>query len=46
MGFAAKSLLAQRFEDDLGKPVERWRRDLNLVAEASFELRPEVEIRS
>jgi ubiquinone biosynthesis protein Coq4 len=46
MGFAAKSLLAQRFEDDLSKPVERWRRELNLIAEPSLELRPDVEMRS
>jgi ubiquinone biosynthesis protein COQ4 len=39
MGFAARSLLAERFEDDLAKPVERWRRELNLVAEPVFELK-------
>ena len=31
MGFAAKSLLAVRFEEDLAKPLETWRRELNLV---------------
>jgi ubiquinone biosynthesis protein Coq4 len=46
MGFAAKSLLAQRFEDDLGKPLEQWRRELGLVAESSLEPRPDVEMRS
>jgi len=45
MGFAAKPLLAERFEDDWAKPVERWRRELNLIAEASFELRPDLEVR-
>jgi ubiquinone biosynthesis protein Coq4 len=46
MGFAAKSLLAHRFEDDLARPLERWRRELNLVAEASLEIRPDLEMRS
>ncbi len=44
MGFAAKPLLAERFEDDWAKPVARWRRELNLIAEASFELRPDAEV--
>ena len=46
MGFAAKSLLGERFEDDWAKPVERWRRELKLVAEPSLELGPDREARS
>jgi ubiquinone biosynthesis protein COQ4 len=37
MGFAAKSLVAERFEDDWTKPVEEWRKELGLVHEASFD---------
>jgi ubiquinone biosynthesis protein Coq4 len=32
MGYGAKPLLGQRFEDDWDKPVEEWRRELGLVA--------------
>jgi ubiquinone biosynthesis protein COQ4 len=42
MGFAAKSLLAARFEEDFAKPLEKWRRELNLVDEVSFVFRPEL----
>ena len=37
MGFAARSLVAERFEDDWSKPVEQWRRELGLVHEASID---------
>jgi ubiquinone biosynthesis protein Coq4 len=37
MGFAARSLVAERFEDDWSKPVEAWRQELGLVDEASFD---------
>ena len=37
MGFAARSLVAERFEDDWSKPVEQWRKELGLVDEASFD---------
>jgi ubiquinone biosynthesis protein Coq4 len=37
MGFAARSLVAERFEDDWAKPVEAWRQELGLVDEASFD---------
>jgi ubiquinone biosynthesis protein COQ4 len=30
MGYAAKPLVAQRFEDDWAKPVEKWRQELGL----------------
>lgn len=43
MGFAAKSLLAVRFEEHFARPLERWRRELNLVEEGSYELRQEHE---
>jgi ubiquinone biosynthesis protein Coq4 len=36
MGYAARSLLAHRFEDDWAKPVAEWRRELGLTDEASF----------
>jgi ubiquinone biosynthesis protein Coq4 len=36
MGFAARSLVAERFEDDWSKSVEEWRKELGLVDEASF----------
>jgi ubiquinone biosynthesis protein COQ4 len=36
MGYAARSLLAARFEDDWAKPVAEWRRELGLTDEASF----------
>jgi ubiquinone biosynthesis protein Coq4 len=45
MGFAAKSLLAARFEEDFAKPLEAWRRELNLVDEVSFVVRPDLEMR-
>jgi ubiquinone biosynthesis protein Coq4 len=45
MGFAARSLLGERFEDDWARPVERWRQELKLVAEPSIELRPDVQVR-
>jgi ubiquinone biosynthesis protein Coq4 len=38
MGFAARSLLPYRFEDDWSKPVAEWRRELGITDEASFEL--------
>jgi ubiquinone biosynthesis protein COQ4 len=37
MGYAAKSLVGQRFEEDWSKPVEEWRRELGLVPEHSFQ---------
>jgi ubiquinone biosynthesis protein COQ4 len=37
MGFAARSLVAERFEDDWSKPVEQWRKELGLVDEAAFD---------
>ena len=37
MGFAARSLVAERFEDDWSKPVAAWRKELGLVDEASFD---------
>ena len=37
MGYAARSLVAERFEDDWSKPVEQWRRELGLVHEASID---------
>ena len=37
MGYAARSLVAERFEDDWSKPVEQWRRELGLVHEATFD---------
>jgi ubiquinone biosynthesis protein Coq4 len=39
MGYAAKSLVGQRFEEDWSKSVEEWRRDLNVVDESLFEFR-------
>jgi ubiquinone biosynthesis protein Coq4 len=39
MGYAAEPLLAYRLEEDWSKPVEEWRRELNLVEEAAFEFR-------
>jgi ubiquinone biosynthesis protein Coq4 len=39
MGYAAEPLLAYRFEEDWSKPVEEWRRQLNLVEEAAFDFR-------
>jgi ubiquinone biosynthesis protein COQ4 len=42
MGFAARSLLAHRFEDDWAKPVAEWRHELGLVDEASFEFGSEA----
>jgi ubiquinone biosynthesis protein Coq4 len=37
MGYAARSLVAERFEDDWSKSVEQWRRELGLVHEASID---------
>ena len=37
MGFAARSLVAERFEEDWSRPVEEWRKELGLVHEASFD---------
>jgi len=37
MGFAARSLVGERFEDDWAKPVEQWRKELGLVEEAHFD---------
>jgi hypothetical protein len=37
MGFASRSLVAVRFEDDWAKPVEVWRRELGLVDESLFD---------
>jgi ubiquinone biosynthesis protein Coq4 len=37
MGYAARSLLPHRFEDDWSKPVAEWRRELGITDEASFE---------
>lgn len=42
MGYAARALLGQRFEEDWAKPVEQWRRELGLVAEGSFEFRQDA----
>lgn len=43
MGYAARSLVAERFEDDWSKTVEEWRQELGLVHEATLDfgaLRP------
>jgi ubiquinone biosynthesis protein COQ4 len=37
MGFAATSLVAERFEEDWSKTVDEWRKELGLVHEASFD---------
>lgn len=37
MGFAARSLVAERFEDDWSKTVDAWRKELGLVDEADFD---------
>jgi hypothetical protein len=37
MGFAARSLLPYRFEEDWSKPVAEWRRELGITDEASFD---------
>lgn len=37
MGFAARSLVAERFEDDWAKPVAEWRKELGLVDERFFD---------
>ena len=42
MGYAARSLVGQRFEEDWAKPVEEWRRELGLVPERSFAFRSAV----
>jgi ubiquinone biosynthesis protein COQ4 len=39
MGYAARSLVGHRFEEDWAKPVEQWRAELGLIEEASFEFR-------
>lgn len=39
IGYRAKSLLGQRFEEDWTKPVADWRRELGLVEEAAFDFR-------
>lgn len=39
MGYTARSLLGQRFEDDWAKPVEQWRRELGLVEERTLDFR-------
>jgi ubiquinone biosynthesis protein COQ4 len=39
MGYAAEPLIAYRFEEDWARPVADWRRQLNLVEEAAFDLR-------
>jgi ubiquinone biosynthesis protein COQ4 len=41
MGYAARSLLGKRFEEEWAKPVEQWRRELGIVEEGSFEFRPD-----
>jgi ubiquinone biosynthesis protein COQ4 len=46
MGYAAKSLVGQRFEEDWSKSVEEWRRDLNVVDESLFEFRSSRSERS
>jgi ubiquinone biosynthesis protein Coq4 len=38
MGFSARSLVGQRFEDDWAKPVESWRRELGIVPEEALAL--------
>jgi ubiquinone biosynthesis protein COQ4 len=43
MGFAARSLVAERFEEDWSKPVDTWRAELRLVPVTAFDfaaLRP------
>lgn len=40
MGYAAQSLVGQRFEEDWAKPVEQWRSELGLVHEHSFTFGP------
>jgi ubiquinone biosynthesis protein Coq4 len=37
MGYAARSLVAERFEDDWSKPVSAWQEELGIVPEASFD---------
>lgn len=37
MGFASRSLVAERFEDDWSKTVEAWRKELGLVDEKDFD---------
>lgn len=39
MGYAARSLVAERFEDDWSKPVSAWQEELGIVPEASFDFR-------
>jgi ubiquinone biosynthesis protein COQ4 len=43
MGYTARSLLGQRFEEDWAKPVERWRQELGLVEERMLEFRRDPE---
>jgi ubiquinone biosynthesis protein COQ4 len=38
LGYVARSVVGQRFEDDWSKPVAEWRRELGLVPEEAFEL--------
>jgi hypothetical protein len=37
LGYSAKTLVGQRFEDGWAKPVEQWREELGLVPEAAFD---------
>jgi ubiquinone biosynthesis protein Coq4 len=37
LGYSAKSMVGQRFEDGWAKPVEQWRKELGLVHEAAFD---------
>jgi ubiquinone biosynthesis protein COQ4 len=39
MGYSAEPLIAYRFEEEWAKPVEEWRRRLNLVEESAFDFR-------
>ena len=36
MGYATRSLVGERFEDDWSKPVDDWRAELGLVPESRF----------
>jgi len=38
MGYAVRSLVGERFEENWAKPVAEWRRELGLVAEDAFDL--------
>lgn len=37
MGFASRSLVAEKFEEDWSKPVVAWRKELGLVDETEFD---------